>query len=331
MEAIGTLAGGIAHDFNNILAAVMGYTELAMINIENPESLRKDLDEIFQGANRAKDLVQQILTFSRKRDQKLKPLRVQLVLKEVLKLLRSSIPTTIEIKQNINPDCATVLADPTEIHQLIMNFCTNAYHAMRETGGELIVSLQPIELHEKDIREKIRLKPGSYLMLEIADSGVGMTNEIQDRIFEPYFTTKGKGEGTGLGMAVVHGIVTRLHGDISVYSEPGQGTSFKIYLPVVETQIQETQDNLVAPVPTGDERIIIVDDDASIAQLNRKTLEGLGYKVTALTNSVDTLNEFQKDPEDCQGEALNKIRLTKVEMPTVLINLEGKKLKLILL
>jgi PAS domain S-box-containing protein len=296
LESIGTLAGGIAHDFNNILSAVMGYTELAMIDIDNPESLRKDLNEILQGANRAKELVKQILTFSRKSDQNLKPIRIQFVINEVLKLLRSSIPTTIEIRQNINPDCETVLADPTEIHQLIMNVCTNAYQAMREAGGVLNISLQPIKLTEKAFGKKIHLEPGSYLILEIADTGIGMTKDVQDRIFEPYFTTKGKGEGTGLGMAVVHGIVTRLQGDISVYSEQGQGTSFEIYLPIVEAQVEEIQEGLIGPVPIGNERILIVDDDPSIVQLSRKMLEYLGYEVTAFTNSMETLHEFQKRP-----------------------------------
>ncbi len=296
MESIGTLAGGIAHDFNNILSAVMGYTELAMIDIDNPENLRKDLNEILQGANRAKELVKQILTFSRKSDQNLKPIRIQFVINEVLKLLRSSIPTTIEIRQNINPDCETVLADPTEIHQLIMNVCTNAYQAMRKAGGVLNISLQSIELTEKDFEKKIHLEPGSYLILEIADTGIGMTKDVQDRIFEPYFTTKGKGEGTGLGMAVVHGIVTRLQGDISVYSEQGQGTSFEIYLPTVEAQVEEIQEDLIGPVPIGNERILIVDDDPRIVQLSRKMLEYLGYEVTAFTNSMETLHEFKKGP-----------------------------------
>jgi PAS domain S-box-containing protein len=324
LESIGTLAGGIAHDFNNILSAVMGYTELAMIDIDNPESLRKDLNEILQGANRAKELVKQILTFSRKSDQNLKPIRIQFVINEVLKLLRSSIPTTIEIRQNINPDCETVLADPTEIHQLIMNVCTNAYQAMREAGGVLNISLQPIELTEKDFGKKIHLEPGSYLILEIADTGIGMTKDVQDRIFEPYFTTKGKGEGTGLGMAVVHGIVTRLQGDISVYSEQGQGTSFEIYLPIVEAQVEEIQEGLIGPVPIGNERILIVDDDPSIVQLSRKMLEYLGYEVTAFANSMETLQEFKKGPDnfDLVITDMTMPNMTGAELATQILTIQ---------
>jgi PAS domain S-box-containing protein len=316
MESIGTLAGGIAHDFNNILSAVMGYTELAKLDIDSPEILRKDLEEILRGANRAKNLVKQILTFSRKGDRELKPLRVQWIIKETLKLLRASIPTTVQITQNINPACETIVADSTEIHQLIMNLCTNAYHAMRETGGILNVSLQPVELTREKHGGNINLGPGSYLLLEISDTGVGMTKEVQDRIFEPYYTTKGKGDGTGLGMAVVHGIVTHLHGDISVYSDPGMGTTFKIYLPVVESQTEETQDDLVSSLPSGNERILVVDDEVNIVELSSKMLEGLGYEVTAFTNSMDALHEFQKEPDNFD------LIITDMTMP----NLTGAEL-----
>lgn len=298
MEAIGTLAGGIAHDFNNILSAIMGYTEIAMADSDNPERLRQDLNQVIKGAGRAKELVKQILTFSRRGDQQLKPLSIQLIIKEALKLLRSSIPTTIEMRQNIDPDCAPVLADPTEIHQLIMNLCTNAYHAMRESGGVIGISLQPIQLQQGDLDKKINLAPGSYLKLEVSDTGVGMTKDLYDKIFEPYFTTKEKGEGTGLGLAAVHGIVTTIHGDISVYSEPGQGTTFIVYLPTVaEASRETTPDEDAAPIPMGNERILLVDDDASIVDLNRELLSGLGYEVTAYTSSVDTFDVFQNRPD----------------------------------
>ena len=296
MESIGTLAGGIAHDFNNILMAVMGYTELAMIDIDNPANLQKDLDEVLNGAKRARDLVQQILTFSRKADKDLQPLRIQSIVKEAIKLLRSTIPTTIEIKQDINSGCEPVLSDPVEIHQVIMNLCTNAYHSMRETGGILEVSLHHVELTKKDIGDFIDLSPGSYLKLEVNDTGVGMKKDVQDRIFDPYYTTKSKGDGTGLGLAVVHGIITSLKGDIKVYSEPGRGTTFEIYLPTVAAaSTRATQVEDVIHVPEGNERILLVDDDASIVQLNCKVLLGLGYKITAFTSSIEAFQEFQKN------------------------------------
>jgi PAS domain S-box-containing protein len=297
MEAIGTLAGGIAHDFNNILTAVIGYTELAMGDADNPKILRADLEEVIKGANRAKELVKQILTFSRKSDQQVQPLRVQLIVKEALKLLYSSIPTTIEIRQNIDPECQTVLADPTQIHQIIMNLCTNAYHAMREKGGVLGVFLQQIVLKSEDVVDKLHLKTGAHVKLAISDTGVGMTKDILKNIFEPYFTTKEKGEGTGLGLSVVHGIVTSLEGDITVNSEPGSGTTFAVYIPTVETVKETFTEELTLPLPTGHEHILFVDDDEAIIELNKRMLEKLGYKITALSNSLDTLKIFKKDPD----------------------------------
>ena len=299
MEAIGTLAGGIAHDFNNILTAILGYTELAIGDIDNPKNLRKDLDEVFKGGNRAKELVKQILAFSHKSAKQLEPLRVQIVIKEVLQLLRSSIPTTIEIKQNIDPDCEIVLADPTQIHQVIMNLCTNAYQAMRETGGILTISLQAINFSKKDVGTEMHLEPGSYLKLDISDTGVGIPKEVKDRIFEPYFSTKEKGEGTGLGLAVVHGIIINLKGDITVYSEPERGTTFTVYLPVAETEVKiGPKENLTKSLPTGSEHILLVDDDEVIVNLNKTLLEKLGYRVTALASSVEALASFQKNQND---------------------------------
>lgn len=266
MEAIGTLAGGIAHDFNNILTSVMGYAELALTDIERPEKIRRDVYEIVKGANRAKDLVKQILAFSRRSDQQLSPLRFRMVAKEVINLLRSSIPATIEISQDIRSD-ETVMADPTEIHQLIMNLCTNAYQAMKEKGGTLSISLHTIDAPGSAPEEMNELEPGKYLRLTVSDTGVGMTEEIQERIFEPYFTTKKKEEGTGLGMAVVHGIVSRLRGMISVSSEPGRGTTFNVYLPVLKTPAAKNRENSEALAPRGRGHILVVDDDASIARL----------------------------------------------------------------
>ncbi len=298
MEAIGTLAGGIAHDFNNILSAIFGYTELAQLNVNDADRLRKDLNEILTGAQRAKDLVNQILTFSRKSDQELKPLKVQLVLKEALKLLRSSIPSTIEIKEEIDQACGAVLANPTQVHQIVMNLCTNAYYTMRETGGLLGVALRPVELSRDNVPSRLDLSPGSYLVMEISDSGCGISKATLDRIFEPYFTTKPKGEGTGLGLAMVHGITKTFGGDVTVESEPGIGTTFFVYLPVVGQARQEQTEELAPPIPGGRERILFVDDDDAIVQVSKKMLESLGYNVTAITKSVAALSAFQKTPDD---------------------------------
>ncbi|MBF0277037.1 MAG: response regulator [SAR324 cluster bacterium] len=296
IESIGTLAAGIAHDFNNILAAILGYAELALNEIDEPQLLENDLKEIIQGSRRAKELVEQILVFSRKNELELRPLRAQLIVKEAMKLLRSSIPSTIEIRQNIDPNCKAILADPSQIHQVVMNLCTNAFHAMAESGGLLTVNLNMTQL-EADKTEMIPLKSGSYLKLEISDSGLGISKDILENIFEPYFTTKEKGRGTGLGLAVVYGIVTRLNGRISVVSQPGKGSTFTIVLPTIyEPKIADPEEHST-DLPRGKERILFVDDEPSIVQLNQKVLSKLGYQVTAFTHSPDALLLFQKNPE----------------------------------
>ena len=297
MEAIGTLAGGIAHDFNNILGAILGYTSMALEELEPDSTAAYDIRNVEKAGKRAKDLVKQIVAISRRSDQELKPLRVQLVIKEALKFLRSSIPTTIAIKKNINPDCAPVLADPTQIHQIIMNLCTNAYHAMMDTGGVLGISLQPVELTSEDLGNIIHLSPGSYLQLEVSDTGHGMNKDVRERIFEPYFTTKGPGVGTGLGLAIVHGMVMNFGGDLTVYSEPGKGSTFQIYLPVVKEWEEFVLQEDTTPLPTGNERILLVDDDEDLTRMTRTIIEQLGYTVTALTSSVETLEMFRQEPD----------------------------------
>lgn len=296
MESIGTLAGGIAHDFNNILTSIYGYAELAGMERSDAGKVKKYIDEILHGAGRAKELVNQILTFSRKGEQALKPLHVQTIVREAFKLLRSTLPTTIELKQDINPDCEPVLADPTEIHQVIMNLCTNAYHAMRRSGGILSISVQPIQLNG-DIGHTIHLQSGSYLKIEIRDTGEGMAEDTISRIFEPYYTTKEQGEGTGLGLAVAHGIITGLNGEITVSSTLGKGTTFTLYLPTITASMEKTADSPSKPLPTGSEQILIVDDDEAIVRLEQQMLESLGYTVTAYTDSVECLQAFQAQPQ----------------------------------
>ena len=295
MEAIGTLAGGIAHDFNNILSCIIGYTELSQMKLKPENEVQADLAEIYSAGIRAKDLVSQILAFSRQGEQELLPMIVHPIVKEALKLLRSSIPTTIEIKQNVHK-CGTVLANATQLHQVVMNLCTNGYHAMEAKGGELEVSLRDVELGEEDVAPYPELRPGPYIQLTVSDTGSGMPPSIMERVFEPYFTTKEKGVGTGMGLSVVHGIVTSHGGASSVESDPGKGTTFHVYLPRVQREAEKRADR-DKPLPKGDERILFVDDEESLAKLGRQMLEKLGYNVVAITDSLKSLELFRQDPE----------------------------------
>lgn len=241
MESIGTLAGGIAHDFNNILTPIIGYADMVQEELPSGSQAWENQGAIIAAGMRARNLVQQILTFSRQTEHENKPLQIHLIIKEALKLLRSSIPTTIEIRQDIDSQCGFILADPSQIHQVIMNLCTNAYQAMREKGGVLGVALSEVELHPEDYLTHLHLAPGIYLKIEISDTGHGIPPEIQEKIFEPYYTTKAKGEGTGMGLATVHGIVQSHNGHITVYSEPGRGTTFHIYFPKVQKQERQLE------------------------------------------------------------------------------------------
>jgi len=297
MESIGTLAGGIAHDFNNILTAIIGYAELVKQRLTRDSEIWIYQQQVIRAGMRARDLVQQILAFSRQAPQEYKPLKIHVFVKEALKLLRSTIPTTIEITQSINPDCGTVMADPTQIHQIVMNLCTNAYQAMRETGGVLAIGLHEVEVRDGDYLAGLRLAPGRYVMLDVSDTGPGIRPEIKNRIFEPYFTTKDKGEGTGMGLAVVHGIVQSHHGHISVYSEPGKGTTFHVYLPCVAVEPNMAEIEVEGAVPRGHERILMVDDEEEIIAVSRQILEELGYTVTAVTDSIEAWHIFQRHPQ----------------------------------
>ncbi|MEW6288549.1 MAG: response regulator [Thermodesulfobacteriota bacterium] len=297
LEAIGTLAGGIAHDFNNILTAIFGFSELARLDRDDPARVEEDIDEIYQSALRAKELVKQILTFSRRSEQQKKPFRIALLIKECLKLLRATIPATIEIKEDIRSS-GTALADPSQIHQIIMNLCTNAYHAMRNTGGILTVTLQDMEIKETDASLPGGMAPGPYIRLAVSDTGSGMGKETLAKIFEPYFTTKEVGEGTGLGLAVVHGIVQGHNGHITVASEPGKGTTFHVFLPRLAGEVEEAAslpEN--SPVRGGREHILVVDDEKVILNIAREILADSGYAVTTHTSGTEALRDFQHHPE----------------------------------
>jgi signal transduction histidine kinase/CheY-like chemotaxis protein len=297
LQAIGTLAGGIAHDFNNILFPIVGYTELTMDDIPPDSQARKNLEEVLKAANRAKELVQQILTFSRQNGQERKPLKVQTLIKETLKLLRATIPSSIEIHSSVDEDCGPVNGDPTQIHQVIMNLCTNAYHALQETGGKLEVSLKETNLGHEQSLERVGMKPGRHLELTVKDNGHGMTPLVLERIFEPYYTTKEQGKGTGLGLSVIHGIIKNHGGDISVSSQPGAGSTFSVYLPVIDDIEVEIEPVKTAGATNGNERILLIDDEEQIIDLERRILENLGYKVTPKTDSEEALEEFSARPD----------------------------------
>ncbi len=295
MEAIGTLAGGIAHDFNNILTPIFGYLELASMKIPEDSDLANDLEEVQIAADRAREIVKQILSFSRRDTDNLSAIQVQIIVKEALKLLRASIPATIEIRQDIDQQCGSVMANPAQIHQIVMNICTNAYYAMRETGGILGVSLAPLEISQHDFIKNINLKPGPYLRLEISDTGHGMDQATRERIFEPYYTTKDKDEGTGMGLSIVHGLVNGMGGHVTVYSEPGKGTTFHIYLPVIESTIFSGKK--ITPkiaLPTGTERIMLVDDEEQVLKVEMAMLKELGYEVKAFSSSLKALEHFSE-------------------------------------
>lgn len=299
MEAIGTLAGGIAHDFNNILAAILGFTELAQNSISKDSSVSPHLNQVMRAGLRAKDLVKQILAFSRQSDGDLKPVHIHLIVNEALKLLRSSIPTTIDIRADIDPLSGVVLSDATQIHQIAMNLCTNAYHSMRSEGGVMTVTMRPIKVEEDDVKtSSFGLTIGNYIEFVVGDTGVGMSQETIQNIFDPYFTTKKKGEGTGLGLAVVHGIVKSYGGHISVYSEPGKGTTFRVYLPRIISDVPSEDLKDVSSYPTGTERALIVDDEEVLVELNKRMLIGLGYTVTGVTSSSMALQMFEQAPDD---------------------------------
>jgi PAS domain S-box-containing protein len=296
MEAIGTLAGGIAHEFNNILSAILGYTELSLYDVPPESHLWHNLQEVLSAGKRGRDLVQQILKFSRYTEQSRQPVELHLLIQEALLLLRPSLPSTIEITQALDAAVGPVLADPTQIHQVLMNLCANAEYAMRGTGGILEVRLEAVAIDAAFAAVHPELRPGPHVRLTVQDTGHGMAPEIMERIFEPFFTTKGVGEGTGMGLAVVHGIVTSHEGAITVASTLGQGTTFAIYLP----KIQEASADISGPdgpIPRGEERILFVDDEAVLAHMGQELLGHLGYRVVVHTSSLEALEDFRAAPQ----------------------------------
>ncbi|GJL57123.1 MAG: hypothetical protein NPIRA02_42550 [Nitrospirales bacterium] len=298
LEAIGTLAGGIAHDFNNILAALIGYTELAIAKAKTtPEAIASYLEEVLQAGQRAKNLVQQILTFSRQGDAGKKPIQLQAIVEEALKLLRASMPSTIAVKQDLESSAGPVFADPTQIHQVMMNLGTNAEYAMRGKNGTLHVTLNEITVDDNtEASAHPGLAAGRYVRFTMTDSGQGIPPDVLSRIFDPFFTTKGVGEGTGMGLAVTHGIVTDHEGAISVNSELGIGTTVVVYFPRT-VEVPEEPSLYTPEIPRGKGTILYVDDETSILDSSKAMLEALGYRVQAYTNSREALRAFRQAPD----------------------------------
>lgn len=296
MEAIGTMAGGIAHDFNNILSSMIGYTELAMDEPNEKERL-SDLQQVLRSCDRAKSLINRILTFSKKGGVDKHPVNLSSLVKEAVKLIRSATPTTIEIRQNIALNDTAALADLTHMHQVVMNLCTNAVHAMRETGGVLEVNLSPLDVGPYDTMISPDFNPGPYLLLEIKDTGHGMEDAVMKMIFDPFFTTKGPSEGTGLGLSVVFGIVKGHNGHIAVQSKPGEGTTFSVYLPRIKAALTQEADPDPKVSRGRGERILFVDDEEMLVKLGRGMLMKLGYTVSDVTDSALALEMFMENPE----------------------------------
>ncbi len=296
MEAIGTLAGGIAHDFNNILQSIMLNTELAQFENSGNNVVLHRMDEVLKASKRATELVKQILTFSRQSEIELRPLKMSLVIKEALKMLRSSLPSTIEITTSISTEDDLAIADPTQIHQVVMNLCTNAAHAMREKGGTLTVSFKPVIILPESVSLYPELAPGPYVSLIVSDTGYGIDKNIIDRIFDPFFTTKERGEGTGLGLAVVYGIIKELKGSIRVESEKNMGASFTILLPRIQKPAK-TETDEPRPIPHGTETMLLVDDEEGLLVAQKRIFERLGYKVETHSSSTGALEVFRADPK----------------------------------
>ena len=330
MEAIGTLAGGIAHDFNNILGAILGYSELALTQAKEQPKLTSYLGEVLTAGHRAKELVRQILAFSRQSDQEREAVDLNKVVEEALKMVRATLPTTIEIRSTLARDSAVVFADATQMHQVIMNLCANAEFFMRKTGGELILNIRSIDLTEDSSQAFPDLKPGTYLQLIIQDSGQGMSPQVLERIFEPFFTTKGLGEGTGLGLAVVHGIIVGHGGHIAASSVVGHGTTFTVLLPRLDVVLPDQISNAVE-WPQGKGKVLFVDDEDVLARWGEQVLTHLGYTVVTKTNPHEAVALFHKHPDQfdvvvtdqtmptMSGEALAKALLEiRHDIPIVL-------------
>lgn len=332
LEAVGTLASGIAHDLNNILVPITVNTELVMLELPEDSKHYYYLQEVINAAHRGKELVRQVISFSRPHEIKRQAVNPVPILRETYKFLRASLPETIKTRYTIKTEKCFIKADPTHIHQILMNVCSNAAHAMQEGGGELAIELQKITFQQQDTEKYPDIKPGNYLMLTISDTGCGMSPEIIDNIFDPFFTTKKEGEGTGMGLSIVHGIVKSYGGAILLYSEPGKGTTMHIIIPLLhqENGDEETSDR-DREIPRGNEKILFVDDDPAVVESGKNMLERLGYDVTGITSSIKALELFQENqkyfdlivtdqtmPDMTGAELVHEIKKTRSDIPVII-------------
>jgi PAS domain S-box-containing protein len=295
MQAIGTLSGGIAHDFNNILAAIIGFTEMVLDDVADNRHVQHKMEQVLKASFRGRDLVKQILAFSRKTAVERKEISLTPLLKETYALLRSSLPSTIQMPLVITTGDDYVVANPTQVQQVIMNLATNAAHAMRDQGGQLTIKLSSVTFPQGSLPDP-DMEPGTYVKLTVQDTGVGMTRDVRQRIFEPFFTTKRPGEGTGMGLAVVYGVVKDHEGTVTVQSEPEQGSTFDVFLPQVQRPDTKKEEATVSVLPTGTERILFVDDEELLVEMARGMLESLGYHVAVAANGTDAWNLFRENP-----------------------------------
>lgn len=330
MESLGTLAGGIAHDFNNILSAILGYAELAKMVAPSGSDYLKYVSEIAGAGNRAKELVRQILLFSRQGRGEKGPIDVRRVVNEALKMMKATLPANIEFIVSGPADLPPVLANEIHLHQIMVNLCTNAYHAMKATGGRLTVSMNETVLATGDAPSFPEMQPGKYLRLSVSDTGCGIPPELQSRIFDPYFTTKPMGEGTGLGLSTLHGIVKQHGGMVKVYSEVGVGTTFQVFLPVAESQAEQAAE-VVTHLPGGSESILLVDDEKALLDIGRDLLERLGYRVETRASSIDAIAAFAVNPRKYDmvisdmnmpkmagDEMIRQMRAIRPDLPVIL-------------
>jgi len=329
MEAIGTLAGGIAHDFNNILAGIIGFAELARQDANDPEVTRRHIDDILASSQRARDLVRQILSFSSQQEQVRQPLKLQKSVEEVLRLLRATIPSSVSLVPQLDEKAPAVLADPTQIHQIVTNLITNAWHAIGDRPGTVQVTLAAFRVDEDFATTHPDLRPGRYVRLTLTDTGCGMDNRTMERIFEPFFTTKALGQGTGLGLAVVHGIVKASDGAITVYSEPGNGTTFNLYFPALDLEPTSAGGSEESSVGGQGQKILFIDDEKILASLGERFLTRLGYQPVVETNPLIALERFEKEhfdaaitdltmPQMSGLDVVRKIHAAKPNLPVLL-------------
>jgi signal transduction histidine kinase/DNA-binding NarL/FixJ family response regulator len=296
MEAIGTLAGGIAHDFNNMLGAMLGYTNLAIQDVPEGTVAHRNLEEVLTAANRARELVKQILTFGREGEENMKPLRIASVVREATRTIKSSLPANIDVHENIKTTSSSILANVIHIHQILLNLCNNASHAMSEKGGVLKVGLVDIDIESDTIINNTHLKQGKYVRLSVSDTGSGMKQEVTERVFEPFFTTKEVGKGTGMGLSVVHGIVKKCNAIIGIESQEGKGTTFNIFFPRIQTENEKTAESSSDTLEDDNGLILLVDDEEIIVDVTTQTLERMGYKIIGKTSSLEALEIFREEP-----------------------------------